>query len=307
MLETMTSEIVDWRLAQYARRWRRDPQVEGNLTFDAKVSHANGRPILFVPDKTVCPGRPVGPTPVQIPNGSRWEFKFVKVACNVATPEGEKSNQLSDLLRNWFGPNAGLPGTGFVVKFTKEGDIWSASPVSPAGEMPNSEPRETSSTRRPTIVDRVKPKERYTTHVPVYDLTAAAGGWGPDGVPSESGWVKVVNEKLTEGMFVAQVVGRSMEPKIADGSWCLFRPCPGGTRNGRLLLIQCQTQFDPEDGGRYTVKKYRSTKVATEEGWMHETAELLPLNPEKTPIRLTAENTVDLRVIGEFVRVLDIP
>ena len=119
--------------------------------------------------------------------------------------------------------------------------------------------------------------------------------------------MKVANEKLTEGMFVAQVVGRSMEPKIADGSWCLFRPCPAGTRNGRLLLIQCQTQCDPEDGGRYTVKKYQSTKVATDEGWMHETVELLPLNPEKTPIRLTTENTVDLRIIGEFVRVLEIP
>jgi SOS-response transcriptional repressor LexA len=244
---------------------------------------------------------------VQLPNGSWWEFKFVKVACNVAAPEGEASNQLSDLLRNWFGPNAGLPGTGFVVRFTKEGDIWSASPVSPAGEMPSSAPPETSDRRKPKIVDQVKPKARYTTHVPVYDLTAAAGGWGPDGVPSESGWVKVANEKLTEGMFVAQVVGRSMEPKIADGSWCLFRPCPAGTRNGRLLLIQCQSQFDPEDGGRYTVKKYQSTKVATDEGWMHETVELLPLNPEKTPIRLTTENTVDLRIIGEFVRVLEIP
>ncbi|MBM4077413.1 MAG: type III restriction endonuclease subunit R, partial [Planctomycetes bacterium] len=103
-LEAMTSEIVDWRLAQYVRRWRTDSAVEGNLTFEAKVSHANGRPILFVPDKTVCPGRPVGPTSVQLPDGSRWEFKFVKVACNVARPEGETSNQLSDLLKNWFGP-----------------------------------------------------------------------------------------------------------------------------------------------------------------------------------------------------------
>jgi len=306
-LEAMTSEIVDWRLAQYVRRWKIDTEVAGTQAFEAKVSHSNGRPILFVPDKTVCPGRPVGPTSVQLPNGSRWEFKFVKVACNVAAPEGEASNQLSDLLRNWFGPNAGLPGTGFVVRFTKEGDTWSASPVSPAGEMPSSAPPEMSDRRKPKIVDKVKPKARYTTHVPVYDLTAAAGGWGPDGVPSESGWVKVANQKLTEGMFVAQVVGRSMEPKIADGSWCLFRPCPAGTRNGRLLLIQCQTQFDPEDGGRYTVKKYQSTKVATDEGWMHETVELLPLNPEKTPIRLTTENTVDLRIIGEFVRVLEIP
>ena len=306
-LEAMTSEIIDWRLAQYVRRWKKDSTTEGNVTFEGKVSHANGRSILFVPDKTVCPGRPVGPTSVQLPNGSRWEFKFVKVACNVAAPEGETANQLSDLLRNWFGPNAGLPGTGFVVRFTKEGDAWAAAPVSPAGEMADPASQETATVPKPKIVDRVKPKERYTTHVPVYDLTAAAGGWGPDGVPSESGWVKVVNERLTERMFVAQVVGQSMEPKIPSGSYCLFRACPAGTRNGRLLLIQCQTQHDAEDGGRYTVKQYHSKKVAGEDGWGHETVELRPLNPEKTPILLTADNTADLRVIGEFVRVLETP
>lgn len=305
-LESLTSEIIDWRLAQYVRKWKKDTQPDGAVTFEAKVSHASGRPILFVPDKTACPGRPFGPTAVQLPDGSRWKFKFVKVACNVAAPEGERTNQLSDLLRKWFGVNAGLPGTGFVVRFTKEADAWSASPVSPAGEMPNSESRETSSTRRPKIVDRVKPKQRYTTHVPVYDLIAAASTWGPDGSPTEAGWVNVSGEKLVEGMFVAQVVGRSMEPKIADGSWCLFRPCPAGTRNGRLLLIQCQTQHDPEDGGRFTVKKYKSSKVATDDGWTHESVELQPLNPKFKSIQLSGDNTLDLRVIGEFVRVIDI-
>lgn len=305
-LEALTSEIVDWRLAQYVRRWKIDTEANGTLTFEAKVSHANGRPILFVPDKTVCPGRPVGPTDVQLPDASRWKFKFVKVACNVAAPEGEKTNQLSDLLRKWFGLNAGLPGTGFVVRFTKDGDVWSASPVAIAGELPHSEPRETSSTGKPTIVDRVKPKQRYTTHVPVYDLTAAAGGWGPDGIPSESGWVKVPNEKLAEGMFVAQVVGRSMEPKIADGAWCLFKPCPAGTRNGRLILMQLQTDLAPEDGGRYTVKKYHSTKVATDEGWMHETVELRPLNPACSSIRITESDAKELKVVGEFVRVIEL-
>lgn len=306
-LEAMTSEIVDWRLAQYVRRWKTDTEVAGTQSFEAKVSHSNGRPILFVPDKTVCPGRPVGPTLVQLTNGSRWEFKFVKVACNVAAPEGEASNQLSDLLRNWFGPTAGLPGTGFVVRFTKEGDTWLASPVAPAGEIPSSARPETADRRKPKIVDQVKPKARYTTHVPVYDLTAAAGGWGPDGVPSESGWVQVANEKLTEGMFVAQVVGRSMEPKIADGSWCLFRPCPAGTRNGRLLLIQCQTQFDPVDGGRFTVKRYKSSKVPTSDGWTHESVELQPLNPAFQAIQITGDDTADLRVIGEFVSVIAVP
>lgn len=307
-LEAMTSEVVDWRLAQYVRRWRdeTDSDSEKIVAFEGKVSHTNGRPILFIPETTVCPGRPVGPTPVKLPDGARWEFKFVKVACNVAAPEGERGNQLGDLLKKWFGPNAGLPGTGFVVRFTKDGDIWTASPAPTSGVQPESSGSEASNTRKPMIMQEVAPADRYKTHVPVYDLTVAAGFWGPDGVPVESGWVKVPGERLVEGMFVAQVVGESMEPRIPSGSWCLFRPCPSGTRNGRLILMQIQTHLDPEDGGRYTVKKYKSTKVTNEEGSTHESVELQPLNPAFDAIQIKAEDTADLRVIGEFVRVLDV-
>ncbi len=305
-LEAMTSELVDWRLATYVRRWKASTHPDGNLSFEAKVSHANGRPILFVPDKTVCPGRPVGPTVVQLPDGSSWEFKFVKVACNVASPVGGEGNQLGELLQKWFGSNAGMPGTGFKVRFEQSGESWSAAPIVVGGEETVSALDQEPELVEPRIVDRVKPEQRYTTHVPVYDLVAAASGWGPEGVPVESGWINVADYNLSEGMFAAKVVGRSMQPKIADGSWCLFRPCPAGTRNGRLLLIQCQTHLDPEDGGRYTVKRYKSTKASSEEGWMHETVELQPLNPAFEPIRLSGEDSADLRVIGEFVRVIDV-
>ncbi|MBL8820161.1 MAG: DEAD/DEAH box helicase family protein [Planctomyces sp.] len=305
-LEAMTSELVDWRLATYVRRWRASAQPNGNLSFEAKVSHANGRPILFVPDRSVCPGRPVGPTVVQLPDGSSWEFKFVKVACNVAAPIEGAGNQLGELLQKWFGSNAGLPGTGFKVRFEQSGESWSATPVMVGGQETVSAPDQEPESVEPPIVDRVKPEQRYTTHVPVYDLVAAASTWGPEGVPVESGWINVADYNLSEGMFAAKVMGRSMEPKIADGSWCLFRPCPAGTRNGRLLLIQCQTHLDPEDGGRYTVKRYKSTKTYSEEGWMHETIELQPLNPTYEPIRLSGEDSADLRVIGEFVRMIDV-
>jgi len=309
-LEAMTAEIVDWRLAKYVRRWNANIVSVDDVSFEAKVSHSSGRPILFVPDKSACPGRPFGPTEVRLPDGSMWEFKFVKVACNVATRSGTKTNQLGELLREWFGANAGLPGTGFSVKFEKAGELWTATPVAVGNEAISGqrslEPSVDPMTPVPQIIERVKPIDRYTTHVPVYDLTVAAGDWGPEGSPTAVGWVNVPNQKLSQGMFVAQVTGRSMEPRIQSGSWCLFRPCPAGTRNGRLLLLQCQTNVDPEDGGRYTVKKYESTKVSTADGWTHETVELQPLNPAYKPIQVTGDDAVDLRVIGEFVRVIDI-
>ena len=126
----------------------------------------------------------------------------------------------------------------------------------------------------------VEESARFSTHVPVYDLSIAAGGWGPEGVPEVIGWVNAQGEKLSSDMFAARVSGRSMEPRIRDGDWCLFRRCPAGSRQGRLLLVQVNTHLDPEDGGRYTIKRYQSTKKNDQDGWQHESIELQPLNPE---------------------------
>ena len=54
---------------------------------------------------------------------------------------------------------------------------------------------------------------------------------------------------------------------------------------------------------RYTIKRYTSIKRQTgEEDWEHETIRLEPLNPEYEPWELSPS---DIRVVGEFVRVLD--
>jgi phage repressor protein C with HTH and peptisase S24 domain len=106
-------------------------------------------------------------------------------------------------------------------------------------------------------------------------------------------------------MFVARVVGRSMEPRIPDGSLCLFRPCPAGSRQSRLLLVQVNTHLDPEDGGRYTVKQYYSRKNQRSVDWSHDVIELRPLNSEYGSITITPTDAPDLRIIGEFVTVVE--
>lgn len=146
----------------------------------------------------------------------------------------------------------------------------------------------------------ISPEAQYTTHLPVYDLKVAAGGWGEQGAPEVAGWTEVIGHQIRPGMFVAQVVGPSMEPRIPSGSWCLFAPCPAGSRQGRLLLVQIHTHVDPQDGGRYTIKRYRSTKRSTDDGWEHQSIELQPLNPEFPAIPVDQDNAEDLRVLGEF-------
>ena len=95
-----------------------------------------------------------------------------------------------------------------------------------------------------------------------------------------------------------------MEPKIRDGSWGLFRPCPAGSREGRLVLVQFNSLGDPENGGRYTVKKYHSTKRATEAGWEHQRIQLLPLNPAYPAIEVDPEEAASMVVVGEWIAAL---
>jgi len=164
------------------------------------------------------------------------------------------------------------------------------------------------------LVDRSRARP-CDTHAPVYDLVAAAGAFGPDravGTAGEEiGWVPVPGSvRLTRDHFVARVSGRSMEPAIPEGSYCLFRADPGGSREGKLVLVWHRGSTDPALGGEFSVKKYASTKVASGDGsWSHREIRLKPLNPDPAFRDLVFKPDVegDLRVIGEFVSVVELP
>jgi phage repressor protein C with HTH and peptisase S24 domain len=123
-------------------------------------------------------------------------------------------------------------------------------------------------------------------------------------VPEELGWTEVPGVAVKPGMFVARVTGTSMEPLIPDGSWCLFRPCPAGSREGRIVLVQFASLGAGENGGRFAVKKYHSEKTVTADGWRHDRIQLLPLNPAFKPITLEPEDAVDVVVVAEMMNVV---
>jgi SOS-response transcriptional repressor LexA len=155
---------------------------------------------------------------------------------------------------------------------------------------------------------RPRPAERYVNCVPLVPLKAAAGAFGEPQSFQEGDWDWVAVEthhRLRAGMFVAQVVGRSMEPAIPDGSYCLFAAPVTGTRQGRTVLVQLRDDKDPETGERYTVKRYESEKIAAEGGtWRHVKITLKPNNPEFQPIELTCDDEGTVSVVAEFVEVL---
>ena len=147
--------------------------------------------------------------------------------------------------------------------------------------------------------------------MPLVSLKAAAGGFSEEQAGFEerpewaADWVTWDDHpKFEPGMFVARVQGHSMEPDIPSGSYCLFRPPSGGTRQGKKLLVRHAGISDPETGGQYTLKVYRSEKAADESGWQHTRITLEPLNPDFDPIILEPEDEGDVSVVAELVGAL---
>jgi SOS-response transcriptional repressor LexA len=144
--------------------------------------------------------------------------------------------------------------------------------------------------------------EPYKVHLPLFSLRAAAGRLGEEMASEAEAWVRAPEGiRLTEDLFVAHVVGRSMEPRIPDGSLNLFRLHPVGSRQNKLLLIQRFGTLD--ETARYTVKKYTSKKIQTgEDQWEHERIRLEPLNPEFDAWDVEPQ---DFAVVAEWLRVID--
>lgn len=146
----------------------------------------------------------------------------------------------------------------------------------------------------------------FKTLLPVYGLKAAAGYFGGGEAVEPEGWIEVAGMgRLDERMFVCRAVGRSMEPTIRDGDYLVFRAQPKGTRQGKIVLAQYRGPADPDTGGSFAVKRYRSDKKKTTGGgWRHAKVTLSPTNPKYEPIVIEGNDASDIKIVAEFVAVL---
>ena len=71
-----------------------------------------------------------------------------------------------------------------------------------------------------------------------------------------------------------------------------------------MVLVQMRDAADPENGARYTVKRYESEKAGDGDSWRHAKITLRPLNPDFEPIVLTGADEQSLQVVAEAVEVL---
>lgn len=150
--------------------------------------------------------------------------------------------------------------------------------------------------------------ERFTTCVPLIPLRAAAGSWSeeqealPELDDPELEWIEwETTRDLTKEMFVARVSGRSMEPRIADGTYCLFRRVSLPSSPERPVLVRHSGATDAETGGQYSVKLYREEKAPDGS----KRIVLQPANTDFEPIVLSSTSSAEIRVIAEVVEVLD--
>jgi hypothetical protein len=108
-------------------------------------------------------------------------------------------------------------------------------------------------------------------------------------------------------LFVAQVIGESMNRRIPNGAYCLFRYPVTGSRNGRVVLVEHRDIADPDLEGPFTLKVYESDKEETGDGsWRHTE---IRLKPDTTasgyePIVLRDVPEDEIRVVAELLEVL---
>ncbi len=135
----------------------------------------------------------------------------------------------------------------------------------PVVEQPTPEPAAvtTPEETRPFRVIPAREVKPYQNSLPLIPLKMAAGAFSAGQMldpTDEVEWVAPDSLTLGPKLFVAQVIGESMNRRIPNGAWCVFRANPGGTRQGKVVLAQHRDIEDPETGGSYTVKVYSSEK-----------------------------------------------
>jgi superfamily II DNA or RNA helicase/SOS-response transcriptional repressor LexA len=143
--------------------------------------------------------------------------------------------------------------------------------------------------------------------IPLYDFYAAAGTFSEMQTENEFTLIEGPdNLKNNNNYFACKIIGESMNRVIPNGSVCLFKPYTGGSRNGKIVLVENIDIQDQDFNSAFTIKTYSSEKVVTEEGYEHKSIILRPnsFDTSYKNIIINEENGPNMRVVGEFVSII---
>ena len=151
-----------------------------------------------------------------------------------------------------------------------------------------------------------EPKEKR--NIPLFNFYAAAGSFSDLQSDNEFTLIEAPDFIMdSTEYFACRIVGDSMNRVIPNGAIALFRHYSGGSRNGKIVLVENRDIQDEDFNSAFTVKTYSSEKIVTEEGWSHTSIQLLPNSYDQaySPIVITEENGGNMKIIGEFVSVIE--
>ena len=145
IFNAMSAEIVDVRLREHRDKSRFGATVIPLTTpISMKVSHSSSNPILRF-DRQRRSDIPEGEVDVVV-DDQTYTFLFRRIAVNVVREEATGPNVLPRLMRSWFGPAAGHPGTRHRVELVsrseerwelrRQGAEGDAGAVIPLGRVP---------------------------------------------------------------------------------------------------------------------------------------------------------------------------
>ena len=164
-------------------------------------------------------------------------------------------------------------------------------------------------TQKKAKIIKIVPRENEITilrnPIPLYNFYAAAGSFSE--MQSEKDFTLIEGpENNHHGYFACKIIGESMNRVIPNGSICLFKPYTGGSRNGKIVLVENIDIQDQDFNSAFTIKTYSSVKIVTEETYSHESITLRPNSYDKSykDIIITEENREEMRVVGEFIKVI---
>lgn len=150
-------------------------------------------------------------------------------------------------------------------------------------------------------------KSKLKNSIPLYNFYAAASSFSEMQFEKDYTLIELPSHiTYKEEFFACKIIGESMNKSIPNGSICLFRESQEGTNNGKTVLVELRDQQDQDFHSAFTIKKYYSEKVVTEEGWSHVSIVLKPqsFDPSFKDIVITQTDTAAIKVVAEFVAIL---
>jgi superfamily II DNA or RNA helicase/HKD family nuclease/SOS-response transcriptional repressor LexA len=149
-------------------------------------------------------------------------------------------------------------------------------------------------------------QEEFMNPIPLYDFYAAAGTFSEIQSSKDYTLIEGPENSSNNDYFACRIIGESMNRVIPNGSICLFKPYTGGSRNGKILLVEYRDLQDPDFNSAFTIKTYSSEKNITEENWEHTSIVLRPNSYDSSyqNIIITEQIAAEMRVVGEFIRIL---